>query len=122
MRIEAIETILAHNWSFVRVHTDSGLSGIGEGTFWGYPATTHSVIEVLKKYLIGQDPLRIEHHWQNLYRAHCFRGAAVSSALAAIDIALWDIAGKHYGAPVYQLLGGMVRDEEWSGTRCACIR
>ena len=111
MRIEEIETILAHNWSFVRVHTDSGLSGIGEGTFWGYPATTHSVIEVLKKYLIGQDPLRIEHHWQNLYRAHCFRGAAVSSALAAIDIALWDIAGKHYGAPVYQLLGGMVRDK-----------
>ena len=111
MRIEAIETILAHNWSFVRVHTDSGISGIGEGTFWGYPAATHSVIEVLKKYLIGQDPLRIEHHWQNLYRAHCFRGAAVSSALAAIDIALWDIAGKHYGAPVYQLLGGMVRDK-----------
>ena len=74
MRIEAIETILAHNWSFVRVHTDSGISGIGEGTFWGYPATTHSVIEVLKKYLIGQDPLRIEHHWQNLVPGSLLQG------------------------------------------------
>ena len=59
---------------------------------------------------IGEDPLRIEHHFQYFYRFSHFRGAAICAALSAIDIALWDIAGKHLGVPVYQLLGGAVRD------------
>jgi galactonate dehydratase len=61
-------------------------------------------------YLEGEDPLRIEHHWNYMYRSSHFRGAAIMGALSAIDIALWDIAGKHFGVPVYQLLGGKTRD------------
>ena len=70
-----------------------------------------AAVETFKRYLIGQDPLRIEHHWQYLYRWTHFRGAAIMGALSAIDIALWDIAGKHFGVPVYQLLGGKSRDK-----------
>jgi galactonate dehydratase len=68
-------------------------------------------VETFKRYLIGQDPLRIEHHWQYLYRWTHFRGAAIMGALSAIDIALWDIAGKYFGVPCYQLLGGKCRDK-----------
>lgn len=68
-------------------------------------------METFKRYLIGVDPLRIEHHWQYLYRWTHFRGAAIMGALSAIDIALWDIAGKHFGVPTYQLLGGPTRDK-----------
>jgi len=68
-------------------------------------------VETFKRYLIGQDPLRIEHHWNYLYRWTHFRGAAIMGALSAIDLALWDIAGKHLGVPCYQLLGGKVRDK-----------
>ncbi len=111
MRIENLETIMTHNWSLIKITTDKGITGIGEGTFWAYPAATESVINSFKRYLIGQDPLRIGHHWQYLYRTYCFRGAAVSSALAAVDVALWDIAGKYFEAPGYQLLGGKHRDK-----------
>ena len=110
VKITEIETLLVHNWLFVRVHTDTGIYGIGEGTYFAYQEAAERTIHVFKQYLLGQDPLRMEHHWQFLYRNHCFRGAAVGSALAAIDMALWDIAGKHYGAPVYSLLGGKCRD------------
>ena len=70
--------------------------------------STLAAVEELADYLIGKDPLRIEHHWQHIYRSAFFRGGAIvlMSALSGIDQALWDIAGKHYGVPVYQLLGG----------------
>ena len=109
MIIEDVETILTHRWLLVRVHTDSGISGIGEGGYWGYPDSIERIVHAFREYLIGQDPLRIEHHWQYLYRSSCFRGGALSAALAAIDIALWDIAGKFYQAPIHQLLGGKCR-------------
>ncbi|MBV9579470.1 MAG: mandelate racemase/muconate lactonizing enzyme family protein, partial [Chloroflexi bacterium] len=67
------------------------------------------VVHKFGHYLVGQDPLRIEHHWQYMYRSTHFRGAAIMGALSAIDIALWDIAGKHFGVPVYALLGGKTR-------------
>ena len=110
MRIESIETLLVGDWPLVRIRTDTGLSGVGEGTFWAQPAATTVVVESFKPYLIGQDPLTIDRHWQYLYRSSSFRGASISAALSAIDVALWDIAGKHYGAPVYSLLGGRHRD------------
>jgi galactonate dehydratase len=68
-------------------------------------------MDAWKPYLIGQDPLRMEHHWQFLYRNSHFRGAVIGSALSALDIALWDIAGKRFQAPAYQLLGGKCRDK-----------
>jgi galactonate dehydratase len=109
MKITAIGTVPVDRYLFVQVHTDEGISGLGESGTWGFLEASAQVVETFKRYLIGQDPLRIEHHWQYLYRWTHFRGAAIMGALSAIDIALWDIAGKHFGVPAYQLLGGPTR-------------
>jgi len=111
MKITEIEILPIDRYLFVRVHTDAGITGLGESGAWGYLEASGSAVETFKRYLIGQDPLRIEHHWQYLYRWSHFRGAAIMGALSAIDIALWDIAGKHFGVPCYQLLGGKTRDK-----------
>lgn len=95
----------------VRITTDTGLVGWGETTLEGKPKSTVAAVEELADYLIGKDPLRIEYHWQHIYRSAFFRGGNVlMSALSGIDQALWDIAGKQFGVPAYQLLGGAVRD------------
>ena len=111
MKIVDIEIIPVDRYLFVKIHTDEGISGLGESGAWGYLEASGSAVETFKRYLIGQDPLRIEHHWQYLYRWSHFRGAAIMGALSAIDIALWDIMGKHFGVPCYQLLGGKCRDK-----------
>lgn len=111
MRITDVKTLFVDRYLFVQVYTDEGLVGLGESGAWGYLEASAGAIETFKRYLIGQDPLRIEHHWQYLYRWSHFRGAAIMGALSAIDLALWDIAGKHFGVPCYQLLGGRVRDK-----------
>ena len=111
MKIVDIEVIPVDRYLFVQVHTDEGISGLGESGAWGYLEASGSAVETFKRYLIGQDPLRIEHHWQYLYRWTHFRGAAIMGALSAIDIALWDIMGKHFGVPCYQLLGGKCRNK-----------
>jgi galactonate dehydratase len=95
----------------VKVTTDHGLAGWGETTLEGKPRSTMAAVDELAGYLIGKDPLRIEHHWQHIYRSAFFRGGPIlMSALSGLDQALWDIAGKHFGVPVYRLLGGPVRD------------
>jgi len=111
VRITAVEPLLIDRYLFVQVHTDAGLVGLGESGTWGYLEASAQAVETFRRYLIGQDPLRIEHHWQYMYRSSHFRGAAIMGAISAIDIALWDIAGKHFGVPAYQLLGGKVRDK-----------
>lgn len=111
MKITDIRTIFVDRYLFVQVYTDAGIVGLGESGAWGYLEASAGAVETFKRYLIGQDPLLIEHHWQYLYRWTHFRGAAIMGALSAIDIALWDIAGKHFGVPVYQLLGGKTRDK-----------
>jgi galactonate dehydratase len=111
MRIKDIETLFVDRWLFVRIHTDEGIVGLGESGTWGYLEASESAVQTFKRYLIGQDPLRIEHHWQYMYRNSHFRGSAIMGALSAIDIALWDIAGKHFGVPSYQLLGGKCREK-----------
>ncbi|MEZ4869600.1 MAG: mandelate racemase/muconate lactonizing enzyme family protein [Caldilineaceae bacterium] len=110
MKIELVESLLVGGAHFVRLTTDNGLVGIGQSACWGYPAAVHGVMEVFRPYLIGQDPRRIEHHWQQLYRMGPFRGSVLSGAVSAVDIALWDIKGQHYGAPIWDLLGGKCRD------------
>ncbi len=110
MKIVKVEPLLVDRYLFVRIVTDSGIVGCGESGTWGFLEASQQVIETFKRYLIGQDPLRIEHHWQYLYRWTHFRGAAIMGALSAIDIALWDIAGKHFDVPCYQLMGGKCRD------------
>ncbi len=111
MKIERIDTYVAHNWMFVEVTTDTGLKGVGESTFFGFPDATALVAESFGRRLIGEDPFRIEYHNLSLYRAYSMRGMAIGGALSAIDQALWDIKGKHYQAPVWDLLGGRVRDK-----------
>ena len=111
MKIARIEQFFPrHRMRLVRITTD-GLVGWGETTLEGKPKSTIAAVDELTDYLIGKDPLRIEHHWQHIYRSAFFRGGNVlMSALSGIDQALWDIAGKHYGVPTHQLLGGAVRD------------
>src|SRR5215203_176640 len=111
VKIVEVRTHFVDQFLFVTVHTDTGLVGTGESGAWGFLEASGQAVETFARYLIGQDPLRIEHHWQYLYRWTHFRGAAIMGALSAIDIALWDIAGKHYGVPVYKLLGGPTRDK-----------
>ena len=111
MKIERIDTYVAHNWMFVEVTTDTGLKGVGESTFFGFPDATALVADSFGKRLIGEDPSRIEYHYLSLYRAYSMRGMAIGGALSALDQALWDIKGKHYQAPVWDLLGGRVRDK-----------
>ena len=95
----------------VKITTDNDLVGWGETTLEGKPKSVHAAVEELADYLIGKDPLRIEHHWQHIYRSAFFRGDNVlMTALSGIDQALWDISGKYYGVPVYKLLGGAQRD------------
>ncbi len=111
MKIVDVRTVPADLYLFVEVVTDEGITGLGESGTWGYLEASEQAVQTFKRYLIGQDPLRIEHHWQSMYRWTHFRGAAIMGALSAIDIALWDIAGKHFGVPCYQLLGGKCRDK-----------
>ena len=111
MKIDKIESFFIRNGYVIRIHTDTGISGVGQTACWGYPEAVDSIINTFKKYLIGQNPLRIEHHWQYLYRMGPFRGTALSGAISAVDIALWDIKGKHFGTPIWELLGGNCRDK-----------
>jgi galactonate dehydratase len=112
VKIDRIETFLIPpRWLFCRVATDEGLVGWGEPVVEGRAEVVRSAVDVLAEYLIGEDPLRIEQHWQVLTKGGFYRGGPVlSSAVAGLDQALWDIAGQAYGAPVHALLGGAVRD------------
>ncbi len=110
MKIAQIETFIAVNWMMVRITTENGITGIGESTFFGWPGASENVVQSFAPYLIGEDPLRNEHHWNYLYRAKSMRGGAIGGAISAVDQALWDIKGKFFEAPVWQLLGGRARD------------
>ena len=111
MKITKFEYIQAGKYLFLKIHTDAGIVGIGEAGAWGYLDGVIGVLKKLEGYMVGQDPSRIEHHWQYMYRSMYFRGSIVMSAIAAIDIALWDIKGKALGVPVHELLGGKCRDK-----------
>ncbi|QZP38317.1 galactonate dehydratase [Halobaculum magnesiiphilum] len=108
-------------WLLLRLETSDGLVGWGEPIVQGRLETVRAAVEELVDvYLLGEDPLRTEHHWRTMYQGGYFRGGPIlMSALAGIDQALWDIKGHHYGAPVHELLGGHVRDRvmvhQWIG-------
>jgi galactonate dehydratase len=112
MKITSVDTFLVPpRWLFCRVRTDSGLAGWGEPVIEGRADTVRTAVHELAELLVGEDPLRVEDHWQRLSKAAFYRGGAIlSSAVAGLDQALWDIAGKALGAPVHVLLGGPVRD------------
>jgi galactonate dehydratase len=113
IKITKLEIIPVHTCRtiFVKMHTNAGIVGIGEGTVEGRIPTTMTAIKELEKYLIGKDPRQPAHHWQAIYRHAFYRGGIIlTSALSAVDIAMWDIKGKALGVPVYELLGGPTRD------------
>lgn len=117
MKITAIETHVCNarmrNWIFLKVLTDQpGLWGWGEATLEWHTRAVVGAVEDLQTLLIGEDPRRIEHLWQMMYRQHFWHGNGIvrGTAISGIDIALWDILGKSLGVPVHQLWGGPVRD------------
>lgn len=112
MEITNIKVLLVGRWQFVKVETDEGIYGVGEGGGWPYVSA--SAIEVLKEKLIGENPFDIERLWYKMYRyfwGHGVVGAVGGGAISGIDTALWDIKGKVLKVPVYELLGGKVRDK-----------
>ncbi|MFY8220487.1 MAG: galactonate dehydratase [Pirellulales bacterium] len=112
MKITKLTTyIVPPRWCFLKVETDEGVFGWGEPVVEGRAHSVAAAVDELADYLIGKDPRNIEDHWTVLYRGGFYRGGAIHmSAIAGIDQALWDIKGKSLGVPVYDLLGGKVRD------------
>ncbi len=115
MKITKLETKLIalgfRNCIVVEIHTDDGIIGIGETVLKRRTKTVEQNLHELARYLVGQDPLRIEDHHEKMYRDSFWVGGPLhGSAISAIDVALWDIKGKALGVPIYQLLGGPARD------------
>ena len=113
MKITGLELFLVPpRWLFLKISTNSGISGWGEPVVEGHAETVAAAVREANDYLLGQDPLRIEEIWQTLYRTRFYRGGPIlMSAIAGIDQALWDIKGKYYNVPVHELLGGRVREK-----------
>lgn len=111
MKITTLELLPASKYLFIKIKTDEGIEGVGEVGAWGFIDATVGALKNFENYLIGKNPFQIEHHWNYMYRSMYFRGSVIMSAIAAIDIALWDIKGKALGVPVYELLGGKCRDK-----------
>lgn len=112
MKVAKIEQFrLRHRCQLVRVTTDSGIEGWGETTLEGKLGSAWAAVEEAAGFVVGQDPLRVEHIWQSLYRSAFNRGGPQNmAAISGIEQALYDIAGKHFGVPAYWLLGGPARD------------
>ena len=113
MKIARIETFhVPPRWLFVRVEAEDGCFGWGEASLEGHSEAVDGAFESLRDRFIGSDPRRIEDVWQVAYRGGFYRGGAVlMSALAGLDQALWDLKGRHYGLPAWEMLGGQVRDK-----------
>ena len=113
MKITKINTYRVRpRWGFVEIITDSGISGWGEGVLEGHTNSVLACVNEMSSYLIDKDPSNIEDIFNILYRGGFYRGGGVMmSAISGIDQALWDIKGKVFNAPVYELMGGKCRDK-----------
>ncbi len=113
IKITKLETILVKpRWLFLKIHTDAGIVGLGEPVTEGRALTCAQAVKEVEPYLVGKDPRAVVHHWQAIYRHAFYRGGPIlTSALSGIDQALWDIKGKAFGVPVYELLGGPTRNK-----------
>ncbi len=111
IKVTRLETILVKpRWLFLKIHTDAGITGLGEPITEGRALTCAEAVKEIEPYLVGKDPRAVAHHWQAIYRHAFYRGGPIlTSALSGIDQALWDIKGKALGVPVYELLGGPTR-------------
>ena len=98
-------------WNLLKVHTDEGITGYGEPVLEGRARTVLTAVDELGDYIIGKDPLEINRLWQDMYHGSFYRGGPImTSALSGVEQALWDISGKWYKVPAYDLMGGKVRD------------
>ena len=113
LRVTRLETFLVKpRWLFLKVHTDAGIVGLGEPILEGRARTCATAVQELEPWLVGEDPTRIAHHWQAMYRHAFYRGGEIlTSVISGIEQALWDITGKYHGLPVYKLLGGPTREK-----------
>ena len=111
LKITKLETLLVKpRWLFLKIHTNAGITGLGEPITEGRALTCAEAVKEIEPYLVGKDPRAVVHHWQAIYRHAFYRGGPIlTSALSGIDMALWDIKGKALGVPVYELLGGPTR-------------
>ena len=112
MKITEVNTYFVRpRWGFVEIVTDDGFTGWGEAVLEGHCDAVLACVQEYKPYLIGKDPMRIEDIQETIFRAGFYRGGGVlMSAISGIDQCLWDIKGKYFGAPVWQLMGGACRD------------
>lgn len=112
LRITKLELFLVKpRWLFLKIHTNAGITGLGEPVTEGRALTCKQAVEEIAPYLVGKDPRAVAHHWQAIYRHAFYRGGPIlTSALSGIDQALWDIKGKALGVPVYELFGGPMRN------------
>lgn len=113
MKITKLELIkVKPRWMFLKMYTDKDIVGLGEPVLEGHCTSVEAVIKEFEDYLIGKDPMQIEHHIQALYRGGFYRGGPLMlSAISGIEQAMWDIKGKYYNCPVYELLGGKCREK-----------
>ena len=116
MKVKSVDVIMTaaawRNFLFVKIETDSGLVGWGEGTLgWKESAVRELVLDFGRRYVVGQDPFDIEDLWFKLYQIEHNTGPVMFSAMAGIEMALWDIVGKACGQPVYNLVGGKMRNK-----------
>jgi galactonate dehydratase len=113
MKITKLELIkVKPRWMFLKMYTDEGIVGLGEPILEGHANAVEAVVKEFEEYLIGKDPMQIEHHVQALYRGGFYRGGPLMlSAISGIEQAMWDIKGKFYNCPVYEMLGGKCRDK-----------
>src|SRR5579875_2862541 len=115
MKITSVDTLVVDaercSWNFVLIDTDGGVRGVGEASLEGKAQSVATCVTDLSRRLVGEDPARIQHLWQRLFRHSFWRGGVIQmTALSGIEQALWDIKGKVAGMPVYELLGGACRD------------
>ena len=113
MKITKLEVIkVKPRWMFLKMYTDTDIVGLGEPILEGHANAIEAVVKEFEDYLVGKDPMQIEHHVQALYRGGFYRGGPMMlSAISGIEQAMWDIKGKYYNCPVYEMLGGKCRDK-----------
>ena len=116
MEIASVEVLqvgseLSGAHTVARLATDTGIVGVGQSGAWGYPNAVAEIVRALEPVLLGADPFRTEYLWNAMARVRPFRGNLISSAISAVDNALWDIKGKALQVPVWELLGGRSRDK-----------
>lgn len=126
MKITKLEVIKVRpRWMFLKMYTDTDLVGLGEPVLEGHTNAVEAVLQEFEEYLTGKDPMQIEHHVQALYRGGFYRGGPLMlSAISGVEQAMWDIKGKYYNCPVYEMLGGACRSKirMYTHIKAAAIR